>query len=489
MKTLRDLLIGLSLLWAVPAFAAVATIYVDTGGCESGSTTLCSGTTDSATASAKGAGSTITCSAVAGPAAAPGCTITGTQGAAGQIAAISVDGSQALFLNCATNTTQKVFFINSVDDAAGAVGTTTTPTGCTAATSNWGIGGRMIYASANFASALRAGDTVQINNTPATKALAYFTSTTAGDSTTGTINLIGKSGVRPVLEVSGNNGVNVLNIANADWYISNLEFKAPTASTVPVITASGANVILDNIKISQAGTAAGSHAISATGGGIKILRSEISSGQDGINWSNAVGIVLGNYIHGVTGDCIEITGAGSNLSIASNVLNACGARGVYISGAATTQGHIIPVLGNTIYGAGSSGLEVADADWNVLLYNNILQENGNASGEFNVKWAAGTAQLVSTHGYNLFYHSNCEGSASSTTCVSGLTANATEVAGSSASFTNAGASDFTLQSTSPAKATGFPGALLGGNTGYLDIGSLQRQESSGGGAPPFFGGL
>jgi hypothetical protein len=42
--------------------------------------------------------------------------------------------------------------------------------------------------------------------------------------------------------------------------------------------------------------------------------------------------------------------------------------------------------------------------------------------------------------------------------------------------------DFALQSSSPAKAAGFPGAMYIGGTGYRDIGALQRQEPTGGGS-------
>lgn len=44
-----------------------------------------------------------------------------------------------------------------------------------------------------------------------------------------------------------------------------------------------------------------------------------------------------------------------------------------------------------------------------------------------------------------------------------------------------GAENYALQADSPAKAAGYPGALPAGGTGYLDIGALQRQESTSGG--------
>ena len=119
--------------------------------------------------------------------------------------------------------------------------------------------------------------------------------------------------------------------------------------------------------------------------------------------------------------------------------------------------------------------------------NNIFSENGNAAGEFNVEWVSGAAEYVSFHGWNVFYHSGGGGGAN----LSGLTVNA-QVASSEfttdPAFTNAAGGDFSIGSTSPAKATGYPGAFLGGSTGYLDIGAVQRQEAGGGGNANILGG-
>lgn len=475
---LRALSLLFALLWVTQAHAAVATIYVDTGGCQTGSTTRCSGTTDSASASASGAAATITCSAVAGPAAAPGCSITGS---AGQLAAIPVDGSQALFVNCATNTAQKIFFINAVDDGAGLVGTTTTPTGCTAASSDWGIGGRYIFPGSSTVNsiegALRAGDTVVFNNTPATKTGVYITTRTAGDSSTGVISVIGKIGVRPVLEVT--NTSNVISVQTANFYFGNMEVKQGGASGDSItIGGSGADVQFDNIKVSDGG----GNCISAATS-FSLLRSELTGcGGAGLAvTTSATFTVFGTYIHANAANGITVSGNNPNATIINSVVTANTGRGVIFSGAATLNGTFNVLAGNTIANNTDSGLEVADADYELRMANNIFQENGDAANEYNVEWTAGSAALHGFHYNNLYYHSNCQGSGTGgPACVSGLTPNSTEQT-ATAGFTNAGAGDFSISRTGSAFATGYPGVLLGGSTGYMSSGAVQPQSTSGGG--------
>lgn len=455
------------------ASAAVGTIYVDTGGCETASTSKCSGTTDSASASAKGAAATITCSGSAGPASGIGCSITGS---AGQLSGIAVDGSQAIFINCATNTNQKIFWINSVDDTLGLVGTTLSPTGCTAATSDWGIGGRYIYPSGatvdSVAKALRAGDTMQFNNTPASKSVAYITAPLAGDSTTGCINVVGKTGVRPILQLTANQAIITLNVNN--WFISNLEFT--TSGTSVPISNLGGGCGIDNIKITATGVSSSAHGITTNASGSSITNSEITGvGGDGINsgTNNLVSTTIaGNYIHDLTGSCIALTGTNPGVDIIGNVLDTCAGRGVLISGSSTVQTARTNVQRNTIYGNTLAGFEVTDPDSVVTLRNNIIMNTNSADI---VKWTAGNAQLVSSHGYNVFY-------SSSSGVLNGLTANATEFT-TNPLFVDAPNANFALSSrSSPAANAGFMGSLpiAGGSVGYLDIGAIQGNASAAG---------
>jgi hypothetical protein len=64
------------------------------------------------------------------------------------------------------------------------------------------------------------------------------------------------------------------------------------------------------------------------------------------------------------------------------------------------------------------------------------------------------------------------------------------ITGSGSFFTNAAGGDFSLNNTAGAgaacRATGFPGVLRYGGTGYLDVGALQHQDSGGGGTTLLF---
>lgn len=478
MTTLRNLLIALVLLWTVSAEAAVATLYLDTGGCESNSATLCSGTTDSASASAKGTGSTITCSATSGVGAlVPGCLITGTQGAAGQLGAIAVDGSQALFVNCATNSNQKIFFITAVDDATGAististVGTPITPTGCTAATAAWGIGGRLssnALVPANFEAALRPGDTIQFNQTPATRTAAYNTCRTPGTIGGGFITVQGKTGVRPVLQITSGAGVPAINCGQGFWRFINLELKTVNTSLAALNIGSGVANVASNVLISACGS--GGIGITVNGAGTRIVSSEIHGCGIGISTSVLSPVVFsGNYIHDNSSDGINISSATPIVTITDNLIVSNAGRGVFFSGATTSASTQVSLIeSNTIALNTLAGLEVTDADTILNLRNNIIM---NANSANIVLWSAGSAELGSSHAYNLFY-------SSSTGTLSGLTVNSTELT-SDPLFTNSGAADFTLQTGSPARNSGFPGQLLGSGLGYRSLGALQPQGSSG----------
>jgi hypothetical protein len=462
------------------AFAASAILYFESTGCESGSTVRCSGTTDSASATVSSASATITCSAVAGPAGAPGCSLSGSPSLAG----IATDGSQAIFVNCATNSNQKIFFINAIDDGGDLVGTTVTPTGCTAATSAWGIGGRMILTPANWEAGIRAGDIVQFNDSPASRTTAFITARVAGDQTA-YVTVRGKAGAsRPVFTITSGTAAVIDGNSTANWRFKFLQLTQDGGATGNCLASLGASGIVDDLKI----TNCPSNGITITSTNVRIFNTEITGADlDGINISQGF-IARGLHIHDVTGDCIEASGTGG-IVISDSVLDTCGARGINLSSASvTTLATSLTLLNTTIYGSGGSGIRAADADWGWNFANNLVVENGNAAGEFNVDFASAVTALLGQANHNLFYHSNCEGSASSVTCVSNYTLSASDL-DDDPLFNNAAGGDFTLQTLSPARAAGYPGVLLGGNTGYRDIGPLQHQDSGGSSAKPHvFGG-
>jgi hypothetical protein len=470
----RLLLAAALALFAWPALGASGIVYIDTGGCNTGSTTQCSGTTDSATASASGAAATITCSATSGPASAPGCSISGS---AGQLAAIPVDGSQAVYVDCATNTAQKIFWINAVDDGAGLVGTTVTPTGCTAATSDWGIGGRWIFPGGSgtnvIEAALRPLDIVQFNNTPATRTARYFTASMATGSNAGYIFVRGKAGVRPVLEVTTNiqvitNSVNTL----SKW--SNLEIKGLGTVLIDPNT----SVVYDDIKFSAGSLGAFNNG----NNNITIRNSEFTgfSGSSAVITSSGTVFLTGNNFHGNTtsGAAFRSTSATGGDVILRNIFSNNSGQAILFNGTATSVSSNILISGNVVYGNGNSGLEVTDADYTVNLYNNIFLDNGNTGTEYNVEYTSGNIDNRGSHGCNVFSIAGGTGGGN----VLGLTVNATEST-SNPGFTNAAGGDFSITGTSPASATGCPNTWLGGSsTGYLDMGAVQHQASSPGGS-------
>ncbi len=465
---MKRLILALGLLVSLAAGASAADIYFDTGGCQTGSTTLCSGTTDSASATVSGSAATITCSATDGPSSAPGCLIGGSPALTG----FATDGSQAIFLNAATNSNQKIFFINAVDDAADRVGTTVTPTGLTATSSDWGIGGRMIYNSANWEAAARAGDTFWFNNTPASKAADFLTKRTNG-SNAGYIRVVGKTGVRPVLQVTNTN--QVIDGGASYWWFENLEFDQDGASGAVVNSGAANNFV--NIKWSDGG---GAGLALSNADFNRVLSSEIFLGTtsgDGISATSggSQGLtVIGTYIHENGGDGIDLGNSdGGPVTILNSIVSANIARGIYQSAAFSTRGPFV-VSNSTVASNGNSGLEVTDADSPFFITNTIFYNNGDAAGEYNAEWTTSTAETIGWHAYNDFYQSGGGGAGN----VSGLTINATEVT-TDPLFVDAANGDFRLRAGSPARLSGFPGSLLGGSTGYMDMGAVQARPPVG----------
>ncbi len=375
-----------------------------------------------------------------------------------------------IYVNNATNTVRKIFKITSFDDGANTVTVDVAPTGSDGGT--WAIGGRHVWTPATIEGALSAGDIVEFGDSPAARATTYLTCRTSGDSTTGLITVKGKTGVRPVLNVTSTPSV-IVNNGFLGWRIENLELDQDGASGDVITTATGWMIV--NVKISDGG---GRGIFHNTNSPITVIGCEITGvGGDAISSIANAGVYLGNYIHDVGGDGIEaVTTGNPGPIIAFNVIDTCAGKGINVSTTGpSTMANMFPIIGNTVYGCGDSGLEVADVDTNVFLVNNIFSENGNAAGEYNVEWAAGSADRCGYHGYNCFFHSGGGGGAN----LSGITANGTEVT-TDPLFTDAANGNFAIGSSSPAKATAFPGQLLGGPLGYLDMGAVQRQETGGG---------
>lgn len=448
-------------LLASPALAG--TIYVDTGGSATNS-----GSTDQNSANLTGSAATDSTTTI---------TLDGSPDLSGVVT--SGANQSSIYLTNSTVANRKIYWITAKDDGADTVTVDTAPSCTAGACGAWAIGGRFVWTPASIEAALRAGDTVIINNSPATRTSAFLTTRTSGSTSAGFITVRGKTGVRPVVNIT--NTSNVISGSGQNfWWFENLELDQDGASG-NVANELGNQWTFRNVKIVDGGGIG----ISTGYNGLVVLNSEITGvSGDGIRTptgNNA--IISGNYIHDVGGDGIEIAVNDPKVFIENNVIDTVTGRGIYFSATGSTTAATIPstAIGNTVYNSGDSGLEVADADTLVIVQNNILVENGNAAGEYNAEWAAGAAEYGSSHQYNDFYHSNCQGSGTGgPACVSGLTVNATELS-SDPLLTNPGSGDFTLQATSPAISAGYPGQLLGATgQGYLDLGPQQRQPSAGG---------
>lgn len=463
---LRNLFIGiaLSILLSLPAFAAVGTIYMDTAANGSASASF-SGTTDTTTPAASGTAATwttgtavITLDTNTSIGAAEGCTTNST-----------CDGSQAIFLTNATNSNQKIFWLASNSGCSGSGACTVTVTQnvtcatCTA--QNWAIGGRMVLTPANYEAACRAGDTIMFNISPASSAATLVTARCSGDSTTGFVYLKGKAGVRPNLQLTGASVIIAAGAIN-NWWVENLELS--TTSTAGLIgSLNGTNWVFNNVKFTH--TSGGGSAVHINASGfITVLNSEfnISSGTGNCINNTAAMKIISTYFHGCGGDAVDANQVQPLSQFINNVFSS-NARGLNFPAASTTQANGALIYANTFYANTTDGLEVADADTVITLINNIFVNDGTHA---NVVWSAGNAQLVGTHYNNVFY-------ASGGTNLTGLTVNSTELT-TDPKLNNPAGGDFTLQSTSPAKAAGIPGAFLGGSTiGYMDIGAVQMQAT------------
>lgn len=457
-------------LFSFAAQAVPGVIYVDTGGSATNS-----GTTDNNTAVISGSAgawttgtAAITLDTNTDISSVPGC------------AAGTCDGSQAIYLGNATNTaTQRIFWISSYTGCTGSGAcevTVSQNVSCSSCTgSAWSVGGRYLSPSGSgvsiYSAALRAGDTVQFNNTPATRTAVYITSATSGTTADGRIRVIGKSGVRPVLEITGGGSV-IDGTSGNQWELSNLELKSSVDGAILVL---GSNWLVYNNKIT------------GTGGGTSQLG--IFSFNDHIIWYNEISgvgascinpisntsktIIAYNYLHGCGSHGILISGNSPYTNIYGNIIAANSGKGIFLSGApSSVMDASAYITNNTIYGNTGVGLEVTDADYAVMLYNNIIMSTNTANM---VTWTAGTAEALGSHGYNVFY-------SSSSGTLSGITANATEST-SNPLLVNPGSANFGLSTGSPALGTGILGALpigLGASTtGYLNMGAIQSQAGSG----------
>jgi hypothetical protein len=388
------------------------------------------------------------------------------------LSALNTSGANqsSILLQQATNTNRKIFWITAFDNVGKTVTVDAAPTGITS--SAWAIGGRHLYTRASIINALRAGDIGEFNNSPASSATNLLSGGVQfGDSVSGQITLRGKAGTRPVITCTST-PVAVQDNGATYYRFENLEIAQQGASG-NTMTLSAALTTVLGVKVSDGGAVGISI---STVSGQKVIGCEVTGVlSDGINTSGDHYAIVGNYLHDNQGDGLEIgTSGGPDCTVLNNICDTNIGRGIFFSSAIAAASTNIPqVYGNTVYGNGNSGLEVTDQDLGIVWLNNVLMNNGGTtgSGAANVKWAAGAAELVGLHKYNLFYQDSTT-LATGAVNLSGVTADATELT-SDPLFVDGPNANFALKAGSPAIAAGFPGQFLDGPLGYLDMGAVQ----------------
>jgi hypothetical protein len=445
----------LFLLFLIAPRVYAGTIYISTAGAATNS-----GCTDSATPLVN----LTTCSVSGTTIQFPGGT---------DLSGVVTSGAtqSTVYIKDATNSNRKIFWIDSVNDGADSLTVTVAPSGVVNSSAT--IGGWHLLTNAYVEGAVRAGDTVVFNDSPAAASAIMWTFRASGDGTSGYVKIKGKSGVRPVLTTQDTNNC-IVGGANTNLWIENLEIQQQGASGNGIASLGACCVVL-NVKISDAGT----DGIATNGGGSVIAKCEITGlSRYGIYQGNAGLVVFGNYLHDIGGYGIYANVATPRIDIINNIFDTITNNAFYTyAGGGVGDGGIV-FVGNTVYGGLASGVKPSGGDrYTMLMANNIFKDNGNTASEYNVEWPTAVMQVI---GFNNVL--NVSGGAGGGNVLN-YTLDASDFS-TDPLFSNGAGGDFSLGTASPAKATGYPGTFLGGSVGYKDIGAVQRQEPAGGGATP-----
>lgn len=281
------------------------------------------------------------------------------------------------------------------------------------------------------------------------------------DGTTATISGASVSGTNSCIQFQ--------TLTGARYYtFQNLRFTAGKLHNINTV-ASQQNIELENCRIDTAATDGIRMDNSASS--ITMTNCSVDNNtQEGVGQSTSGrGIVaaIGCSFHHNGGSGVDLGGTGS-------IIDAClfyrnSSHGAKFDGAPSFIGN------STFYLNTADGINVSAAIRGGC--NNIFAENGSHGVDHN-----GTQRTTRVAWRNNLYYNNTSGSVDINSGSPDLS-DFEYLSGSDPLFTSTtdNAEDFSLQSGSPAKATGYPGVMYIGGTGYRDIGALQRQEPTGGG--------
>lgn len=274
-------------------------------------------------------------------------------------------------------------------------------------------------------------------------------------------------------------------VTGAHQIFSNLDISSQCVTAGGAVNLTGGNDIVYRCRIANTASNASARAISTgttANSEIKFCYLSATTTAGATVYINA-----GTWIDGcsVRGGIIGISVA-TNAYVYNNTVHGATTTGIQYSTSATGAGLII---GNSVYSGGTQAIlvTVVPTTGILMIQNNILVTSSN-SGTYGVYNNTGADTHTIRLGPNDYYNNGTP--ISGFTEQNGTTTDYQVALGvkteSSTPWSNVDAThfDFSLQSTSNAKAGGFPGAFENESyTGYLDMGAVQRQEpaSVGGG--------
>lgn len=315
--------------------------------------------------------------------------------------------------------------------------------------------------------------TITSSNTPASPSPGHLISgygTTRGD------------GVRSSITTSTNSVHGF--VSNGQVFgLENIDLSSTAGTPGDGVRATAANstlVLLRNVKVSgfnvcANGNNAGSIFIFNT---IALIDSEVTGCTSHAIQTQGYTFVYGSYLHGNSGDGINLVTGALNVVVQNSIL-ASSVNGIaYVSGGMGSGSQVF-VSNSAFYNLSGNGITGPGGSSASLI-------NGNALNVVNTIFStitgtalnAGPALLQMVSGSNnKFYNNGTNFGNAYTSSVGGtLTADP---------FTNAAGGNFALNNTAgggaACRATGFPGVLAAGGTGFIDIGPLQHQDAGGGG--------
>lgn len=345
----------------------------------------------------------------------------------------------------------------SDQNAGGAAGGKAVPCGWGTMLTNAAAGDRVNVLAGTY-SRTSSGDALTNAGTATSPIIIRGYTTTPGDGYQGRTNTNG-----PLITTN----MPLIQYTTGKWtgtqafiIFDSLNFTS-AATTSPTTLASGADCLVIHCQVKATGSNAGANALSL---GARAIGFDCD--VENTNATSSVAVAVSG-INSVLDSCrvknasstnAAVGNFGSAVVIYGNVIYSSAANGINVATTSTAF-----IRNNTIVSNTGAGVNIASATTgNQKIIGNMITDNGAAGIEMN---STGNAAFLA---YNRTRDNssavNNGGDWTTATTLNHVTSGA-----GTSDYTNAGSQDYSLISTSPAKAANFQA--------YSDIGALQRQEA------------